>query len=142
MKRSLIWRRALQGTVSTFRGRDAEGHCSSASSSWLNKLGCSAGSVSWYGLVARDISGLLSRVFFAAANPGGFLFHMTIEDESVDRRERVKLSLRRSIREGDVGDVWFATTHHTSRNTSSARRSLRGLAPTPILLSNAMSNSE
>jgi hypothetical protein len=44
-------------------------------------------------------------VYFAAADPGGFLFHMTIQDESVDRRERVKLSLRRSFREGDVGDA-------------------------------------
>src|SRR5215204_5344070 len=139
---STSWRRTLQDVISPFRDRNAEGHRNSANSSWDNKLSCSAKSGLWYCSVARDIFGLLSRGYFAAADPGGFLFHMTVEYESVDRRERVKLSLRRSIREWDVACARFAATHHTSRSTSSARQSLRGLAPTPILLSNAMSNSE
>src|SRR5215204_4006299 len=108
MKRSSTsWGCLLRDATSPFRGRDAEEDRNAASSQWLNKLSCSAGSVSWYSLVARDIFGLLSRVFFAADLTGGFLLLPAVEDKAPGAGTEAACLLRLDTLVGYADDTLF-----------------------------------
>src|SRR5215204_3241540 len=112
MKRSSTsWGCLLRDATSPFRGRDAEEDRNAASSSRLNKLSCSAGSVSWFRLVARDIFELLSPVFFAADLTGGFLLLPAVEYKAPGASANVAGLFRRETGSRLSDDAQGATLH-------------------------------